>query len=217
LKNKDRAQFEKKVDKEKIERNPEGNFLTATFDLQSVLQIPSGSVSQLYYKRKLVLHNLTIFDGLKEGYCFMWLETDGKRGSNEVGSISYRYLSTLPPSVTEVRLFSDSCSGQNRNQYVAAVLLYAVRNLHLEIIEQKVLIPGHTQMECDSMRSAVEHAHKYTSTYSPEDWKIIMRSARRRKPYHVEQLYYTDFYDLKDLAGQILPNRKQNTKGGTVN
>ena len=33
----------------------------ATFDLQSVLQIPSTQVSQLYYSRKLNMFNLTVY------------------------------------------------------------------------------------------------------------------------------------------------------------
>jgi hypothetical protein len=133
---KDRAQQEKRTDKTRM-RESNGEFLTATFDLQSLLQVPSGQTNMLYYKRKLTLYNLTVYDGSQNGYCFLWPETDGKRGSNEIGSIIYKYLENLPKSVKEVSLFSDSCSGQNRNQYMASLLMYAVQNLPLDVIEHK--------------------------------------------------------------------------------
>ena len=218
LAQKERAQAEKKTDKERAAEGT-GAFVTASFDMQSLLQIPSGAASSLYYKRKLVVHNLTVYEGAKpnDAYCFVWPETDGKRGSSEIGSILLKYLSHLPESVKEVSLFSDSCSGQNRNQFVAAILLYATQTLPLQVIEQKFLVPGHTQMECDSMHSAIEYAHKYQTTYLMHDWINIMRGARRRHPYNVEQLTYSDFYDLKALATSVLPNRSRNSNGDSVN
>jgi len=66
----------------------------------------------------------------------------------------------LDQKVKKVTFFSDSCSGQNRNQYVCAVLLYAVKTLPINIIEHKFLVKGHTMMECDSMHSAIEYAQK---------------------------------------------------------
>jgi len=58
-------------------------------------------------------------------------------------------------------MFSDTCSGQNRNQNIAAVLLYVVQSIdHISVIEQEFLEKGHrpTYMECDSMHSAIEFA-----------------------------------------------------------
>jgi len=47
-------------------------------------------------------------------------------------------------------MFSDMCGGQNRNQNIAAVLLYVVQSIdHINAIEQKFLEKGHrpTYME----------------------------------------------------------------------
>jgi len=193
--------------------NSSGTTITATFDLQSVLQLPSGSACLLYYKRKLVVHNCTIYEDSKRTFCFVWLETDGRRGSSEIGTILYRYLSGLPVTVKEVILYSDSYTGQNRNQFITAVLLHAVQVLHIDIIEQKFLVPGHTQMECDSMHAAIEHAQRYQKMYVLN----VMTSARRKHPYQTEQLFFGDFYDLKALAKDLLSNRKTNSSGNSVN
>ena len=216
MKQKQVAQDEKKKDREKM-ANSSGTTITATFDLQSVLQLPSGSASLLYYKRKLILHNCTVYEDSKRAFCFVWLETDGRRGSSEIGTFLYRYLSGLPATVKEVILYSDSCTGQNRNQFITAVLLHAVQVLHIDVIEQKFLVPGHTQMECDSMHSAIEHAQRYQKTYVPNDWLNVMKSARRRHPYQTEQLSFGDFYDLRALAKDLLSNRKTNSSGKSVN
>lgn len=57
-------------------------------------------------------------------------------------------------------MYSDTCGGQNRNQFVAAALLYSVKNLPIDFIEQKFLESGHTYMEVDSMHACIERAKK---------------------------------------------------------
>lgn len=42
----------------------EDNFVSVTFDLQAVLQIPSSDVSQMYYSRKLCVYNPTKYCSL---------------------------------------------------------------------------------------------------------------------------------------------------------
>ena len=80
----------------------------------------------------------------------MLRETNGKRGANEIGSILYKYLAILLPTIINFRLISDSCSKyKNRNQYLAAILLHAIQVLPIEAIDQKFLVPRHTQMECN--------------------------------------------------------------------
>jgi len=77
-------------DKEKASTN--SNFVTVTYDLQSVLQIPSSNVSPMYCSRKLCCYNFTVYKRAlpKKTYCYVWTEVHGKRGSNEIGSCLYR-------------------------------------------------------------------------------------------------------------------------------
>ena len=133
--------------------------MTVTFDLQSVLQIPSSEVSLLYYKRKLNMYNLTTYEGVQpnRGFCLAWTEISGNHGSCEIGSCLLWYITNrLPPHVKHLSLFSDTCGGQNRNIQVASLFLNLVQVTELSIIEQKFLESGHLYMECDSMHSAIE-------------------------------------------------------------
>ena len=75
--------------------------------------------------------------------------------------------------------------------------------LNIEIIEQKYLEPGHTQMECDSMHAAIEHAKKGTSIFIPSMRDTIIHMARRKNPYIVVPLKYDHFWNLKKLAKQL--------------
>jgi len=96
-------------------------------------------------------------------------EKDGRRGSSEIGMILYRYLSGLPVTVKEVILYSDSCTGQNRNQFITAVLLHAVQVLHIDIIEQKFSVPGRDvklgfflQPKLDCSKPNINRSSKYS-------------------------------------------------------
>lgn len=136
--------------------------ISASFDLQSILQLPSKEESLLYYTRKLCVYNLTIYEtkSPNEAHCMLWMETDGKRGSNEIGTALKLWIENLPENIKELSLFSDTCSGQNRNQYISALFLHLTQTTNIEIIEQKFLESGHSQMEVDSMHSAIENSKK---------------------------------------------------------
>ena len=120
-----------------------------------------------------------------------------------------KYLNSLPRYITHVILYSDSCSGQNRNQYIAYALRYALSKIeHIKTIDQKFLESGHTQMECDSMHSAIEYAKKRTSVYVPSQWDTIMQMARRQNPYTVIPLSFSDMKDFKTCATDVFRNTK---------
>lgn len=56
----------------------------ACFDLQKMLPCPRAESSAFYYKRHLSIYNFTIYDCTRnEGFCYLWNETIGKKGSNE--------------------------------------------------------------------------------------------------------------------------------------
>ena len=59
---------------------------------------------------------------------------------------------------------------------------------HGVTIEQKFLVAGHTQMECDSMHSLIER-RTLTDIHSPRDYIVIFQTARLHpSPYKVTQV-----------------------------
>jgi hypothetical protein len=85
-KRKEEANASKASDKVRTCTNPKS--VSATFGLQSVLQIPSSDASALYYSRKLCANNLTVYEAVlpNKAFCFSWTENNGQRGSCEIGT-----------------------------------------------------------------------------------------------------------------------------------
>lgn len=178
IKRKEEANASKEEDKKRA--NNDKTFVSASFDLQKVLQIPVSDAGPVYYSRKLCVYNLTVYEAAlpNKAFCFAWNECNGKRGSCEIGSCILQWFQTLPESVKEVSLFSDSCGGQNRNQYIAALFSYIIQAYPIHIIEHKFLESGHTKMEVDSMHAAIEYAQQNISIYSMSQWLTAFAMAR---------------------------------------
>ena len=98
---------------------------------------------------------------------------------------------------SEVVMFSDTCGGQNRNQYMTTMLHYVVQN-HKTIknIDYIFMVQGHSHMEVDTMHSAIERKSGGLQIYEPYGWEIVAAIARQN-PYFVYSLKYTDFVDTK--------------------
>ena len=95
------AMTEKAVNKDKAKA--EESYHCVTFDLQAVLTTPFAGDAQIYYKRKLAVYNFTIYDkSSANGHCFLWDETEGGRGANEIASILLSYLHDLPTSIRRI-------------------------------------------------------------------------------------------------------------------
>ena len=171
------------------------SFHSCTFDLEAVLSTPCSLVGEFYYKRKLSCYNLSFYSfGDRKGICYLWDESQGGRGSSEIGSCLLMYISRLTDhtsAIKEITLYSDSCGGQNRNQFVLSALVYAINiNNKLEIINQNFFERGHSEMEADSMHSAIEQAKKCTSIFVPSQWATVISMARKRHPYIGTPLKY---------------------------
>jgi hypothetical protein len=76
---------------------------------------------------------------------------NGQRGNCEIGTGLLHWFQSLSTTVKEVSLFSDTCSGQNRTQYIAALFINICQNYHFQVLEHKFLEKGHTHMQVDSI------------------------------------------------------------------
>ena len=219
---KEESRHEKERAKEKAKVKSKFSY-AATFDLQAVLTTPCSLVGELYYTRKLCCYNLSVYSlGDGNGLCHLWDETQGKRGANEISTCLIRNTSSICASLkktNEITYFSDACIGQNRNRFVSASLLYSINNSpeSLQVINHKFLESGHSQMECDSMHACIEGAKKETSVFVPSQWNTVVTMARKKKPFVVIPMKYTDVYDMKTFVSKYCPNMKTSTCGQRIN
>lgn len=180
--------------------------LSFNFDLQAVLQTPKGAAGPFFYVRKLAVYNFTIYNlGNSDADCFLWDETEGKRGSCEISSCLFKYLMGKT-GIKHVRMMSDSCGGQQKNFNFSLMCLKAV-NSHptLEIIDHVYFEPGHSQMECDSIHSKIEQKSKNVPVYTPDGWAQLIRAARiNPRPFNVTTLLCDDFLNFNASQCQIV-------------
>lgn len=154
-KEKTMLEWKKSADKERAKKDP----------TRLYRQTPCSLIGELYYKRKMCCYNLSFYElGNGNGTCYLWDETRGKRGSCEVGTCVYMYVTSDASKtsvIEEVTLYSDTCGGQNRNQFVASCVLYIPHN---KCINHNFT---HSEMECDFIHASIEHAKSLTKVYVP--------------------------------------------------
>lgn len=173
-----------------------------TFDMQANLSVPFAGDAQIYYKRKLSLFNFTIYDNTADGYCYLFDETNGVKGCNEVATCLLDYMENkLPASVTHLTTYSDTCAAQNRNSYFISMMIMALnRHPTLQQIDVRYLESGHTYLECDSMHATIERRLKKRKVYTPEQMEIIFQDARITPcPYKVKVMEFSDFLNFKSV------------------
>lgn len=177
------------------------------FDLQKTYQLPRTSTGSLYYLRNLNMFNLGIHDGATDqGYFNVWLETDGGRGSQEIGTTLINFLEThILPETTSIILWSDSCGGQNRNHKLCILLHHFLASHRtLQTITLRFLQSGHSFMSCDRDFGIVEKAvKKKQSIWTPNEYVAIMRNCRERKKFEVRQVDRLEFMSVEPLLKNI--------------
>lgn len=92
------------------------------------------------------VYNLTVYEAGQpnNAYCFTWTENNGNKGSCEIGTAILEWVKTIPDNVTEISLFSDTCGGQNRYQFIASLFLYITQTFNnINVIEHKFMEKGH--------------------------------------------------------------------------
>lgn len=190
------------------------------FDLQRALEIPSISTSEAYYKRQMWCYNLCIYDEVREkAYMYVWDESVGSRGSQEIGSCLYKhFLKYISHDTKRIILYSDSCGGQNRNIKITMMLKHFLANVWkhkcLEAIEQIFYVSGHSYNSCDRSFALIEKQRKMTeNVLVPQHWFNIISQAKKKKPkFVVVNMTRNDFYSAEELVA-LISNRKKSVDG----
>nr|CAH7738552.1 unnamed protein product [Callosobruchus chinensis] len=193
----------KKEDKEAAIKS-DGRMKLLTVDLQKCLPTPVLTNQQSFYKLKLWTYNYTISDFAGNATtCIMWDESVSGRGANEMASKLLKWAATINENVREITVWSDNCPSQNRNIVMVMAYFWIIhKHPHIEIINHKFLLRGHTHMEVDSDHSLIERERKKTpflKIMTPWDWQQLARLCCRSKPFNVINMDTHDFKDFKSV------------------
>lgn len=201
--------------------------LCASFDLQKVLNTPYGDSMLLFYTLKLGLYNFVVHEnGTKDGYCFYWDESNGKRGANKIATILNTYINMVDERGTtkKLLLYCDCCPGQNRNKIILAMIHDTLQKCQiLEVIQVNYLLTGHSYMSADGVHANIENSIS-TIIWAPSAWHTVFENARKNpKPLKVHPMVYDDFkkwnliaekYFSGNLTGKISKIRIATFKKG---
>lgn len=114
----------------------EDNVIKICFDCQQNQPLPKLSVGEVFYSRQAWLYNLCIMQhkpNMKQNKddieFYVWLENQSGRGANEIASALKHYLKKMEEKCLmkgkknmKLELYSDSCSSQNKNFIMLAML-----------------------------------------------------------------------------------------------
>ena len=94
-----------------------------TADLQANLVFPKTNANAMYYKTKLQVHNLTLYDlKNKNGYCYVWDETEGDLSSDMFAHKFYQHFKNIFAwnlQLSTITIWNDGCGYQNPRTAVA--------------------------------------------------------------------------------------------------
>lgn len=130
---------------------------------------------------------------------YLWHEGQGGRGCKEIASCLWKFIKALPSHVKKIILYSDNCGGQNKSHYIAKFWLYVVEKTHIETVEQKFLVVGHSFMECDQDFDIIEKSKKRThqQVFVPSMWADMIAKSSRK--FVVGRLNDEDLLSLDSL------------------
>lgn len=185
---------------------------TIAFDVMQNLVLPKSPISQTYYSRQLYQHVFGAVHHRGHGqiqrkediHLFTWLENQNKKDSNMVASALRYYLGTVVQHELgehdTLRLFSDSCYGQNKNINVLSMLI-ALRKQKFKDLTINYTFPirGHSFLPPDRVFGRLEQEiRKKDSILLPSVYLEIMR---RHGSVHVYGEHW-QCYDFKAAAAK---------------
>lgn len=139
----------------------------------------------MYYSRQLALVNMGIhLEDEGKGIMFLWNETVGQRGSNEIASCLYKLFTCNEIGYTtdkkKLILWSDNCCGQNKNQAVLAMFLVLIAKGFFTEITHKFPVKGHTFLDCDRDFAIIEKAKERAKPLIPKDIIEMITNAGKK-------------------------------------
>ena len=143
---------------------------------------------------------------------YIWNETVGKRGSAEICSCLLHYFEHFVVSdVKSMIMFSDNCSGQNKN---INVVLTCLANIHMgkfDEIKHYFMVVGHSFLPCDRNFAHIEHKLNGVEVFSQDNYSDIIKACRKIRPFTVVNMSKNLFLDV-----ELLQNSITNRSGGKL-
>ena len=110
-------------------------------------------------------------------------------------------------------MWSDACTGQNRNIKLPLYLMKFIQNNNnnVEIVDHKFMVSGHSYLPNDSDFGSIEMYAKNIINYTPEDWHTIVLQCRKINKFVLTKITCNDFKSVVNLEQCITRRKKLRT------
>lgn len=160
-------------------------------DFMQNLPLPHIPVQEIFYYRQLWVNCFCVYDlKTKKSTIYLYHEGVAKKGGNEVSSFIHHYIENhVPDTAKEIHVFSDACTGQNRNHTVIRTLL-AISYIRKVTISQYFPVRGHSFLPCDRTFGVIKRSLKRKDrVYTPEEYESLIKEGSHGK---IETILLTD-------------------------
>lgn len=183
-----------------------------SIDLEQVLFIPTLTHSDMFYSRQISCYNFGIHVSDSEtGIMCLWDESVTGRGGNEITSALLKVFCTAQGMFLrkpKCVIWSDNCTGQNKNKILVMLLIYLVASGVFEQIDQKFLVSGHSYLTCDRDFAHIERRKRVSKNFVPDDLEKMILSARHKNPFKVVRLERDDFKNFHQVSDDFINTSK---------
>lgn len=190
-----------------------------TFDFQQNLPVPCVTTSDLFYMQQLWTYNFGVHD-LKtgDGIMHIWDESTAQRGSSEVCSCLENTILSRHSQAQRLVLFSDGCSGQNKNKAMITFLasLCANPNKPYQRIDHFYLVRGHSNLPNDRDFALIETRKKGELPQVPKDYVKIIEDSRTVQPFKVVEVEGQKIKDFKVVGDKSMKQNLTSNDGEKV-
>lgn len=186
------------------------------FDFGQNLPLPKIPVSDQFYRRLLWIHifNVHVYNS-KRSYMFTFTEGHVKKGATTVCNLLLHAIfeEYKLQYNNKIYLFSDSCSGQNKNYLMLVFLSILANKLQIEI-EHIYPVRGHSYCQCDRNFGMYGQKKKKMERIEIVDEYIKLIENSRNPPFIMvkpEDFHLNDFETIIKKKSKV-PKKLQISK-----
>jgi len=160
-----------------------------------------------------------------EGTCYLWNETIANRGANEIDKCLLDFIRNEfngnENNLADKIFYSDNCSGQNKNKFIACLFYYSSLVLNINTIRHKFLFVirgSHTKLRrlyAFSYRTLkkIGTPKVARSMYCLNGYQL---AKQKGKSCTVKEMSTENFFNFKDSSKKIGKNFNMDVNGRKV-
>lgn len=174
--------------------------LVLHLDFHKSLPCPKLSSQDWYYKSKIQLRVFGIYNG-KTGIltAYLWPETDGSKGPNEIISCIEHYLRNKEVTSRSAIVWSDNCRSETKNNTVCWYFDNLVERGVFRRLDFKTLVAGHCFSSCDRMFALIDrHAKNLQTVETPQEWQQVVNDSSVNGKIETKMMTFNDFKNYSD-------------------